>query len=369
MHHEVGAVQPFGGLREDPDLPPLGRLGNHRLLRFPLDDPLGVVLQVFAHTGGIHADLHPVLLQLLRRADAREHQQFGRIDGTGGDHDLFACVELVGLAEPVVDDGHTGAPVLLVEGQHLRAQPGQQVEVLPVGNRVDIGHRAGGAGSIGPAVNLEKVRTVGDGFVVVELRPRDARLFGGVQYCHTAGVRRGDVHQVDGPGISVVRGVRPRVLVGLQLFVQPEGGLGVPAGGPVLRLPFVQVLARRPEGNARVVAGAAAHHLGAGVAHERVAVLLLLDRVVPVVTGFEQFHPAVQLQDLVDSPVIGPGFDQGHLQGGILAESRGDRGARGSTADDDVVVGRTIQRLEISHLSTLLAQDRERVRRDRRTSR
>ena len=131
--------------------------------------------------------------------------------------------------------------------------------------------------------------------------------------------------------------VRTGVLVGFQPLVERPGGIGVPAGGAVLGLPLVQVLARCPEGDAGVVAGAAAHHLGAGVAHEGVAVFLRFHRVVPVVAGFEQLHPAVQLQDFGQVAVIRAGLHEGHGHVRILAQPGGDGGTRGSAADDDVV--------------------------------
>ena len=271
------------------------------------------------------------------RADAGEHEQLGRVDGAGGQDHLAPRGEPVGAAEGRVHDVDAGAALVRVEHQLAGAQPGQQGEVSALDDRVDVGDRAGGAGAVRAAVDLEEVGAVDHGGAGVELRAGNAGLLAGIQERDAGRVRRGHVHQVHGAGVAVVRRVGAGVLVGFQPLVQRPGCLSVPAGGAVLGLPLVQVLARGPEGDAGVVAGAAAHDLGTGVAHEGVAVLLRLDRVVPVVAGLQQLHPAVQLQYLGHAAVVRAGLHQRHGHGRVLAEPGGDCGPGGSAADDDVV--------------------------------
>jgi hypothetical protein len=189
--------------------------------------------------------------------------------------------------------------------------------------------------AVRPPVDLEEPGAVAHGLAGVEARARDPGLLARVEERDAGRVARRHVHEVHRAVVAVVR---LRILVRLQPLVQRVGAVGVPAGGAVLVRPAVEVLARRPERDARVVARAAAEHLGARVPHGRVAVLLRLDRVVPVVAGLEQLHPPVEAEDHVEVPVVRAGLDEGHLHVGVLAEAGGDRGARGSPADDHVVV-------------------------------
>src|SRR5699024_12150707 len=108
-------------------------------------------------------------------------------------------------------------------------------------------------------------------------------------------------------------------------------------GDPERGLPGVEVILRGPEGDAGVVRGASAEDLRPGVAHKRVALLLLFDGVVPVEPGLEELHPPIEPEDDILADVGRAGFEQPDADLGILAQSRGDRGSRRAAADDDVV--------------------------------
>ena len=211
---------------------------------------------------------------------------------------------------------------------------------------MEVGHRGGRPGAVVLAVDLEEVRTVDDGLALVELHARDAGLLAGVEERDTTGIDRGHIHQTDGAVMAVV--VAGQLIV-LELLVQAEGVLRTPSGRAVLLFPLVEILTRSPEGDARVVGGAAAEHLGAGMAHVRVAVLLLFDRVVPVVAGFEELHPAVELKDDVLVRVGRAGLEESDGDLGVLAQSGCDRCAGGAAADDDV-----IKAMSSLHCSSLL---------------
>ena len=63
-----------------------------------LDIQFKVVLQVLAHTGAVGDHLDTMLCQMGRRADARQHQQLGRVDGGRRDDHLAAGAQHLGLA-------------------------------------------------------------------------------------------------------------------------------------------------------------------------------------------------------------------------------------------------------------------------------
>src|SRR5699024_4524353 len=66
---------------------------------------------------------------------------------------------------------------------------------------------------------------------------------------------------------------------------------------------------------------------------------LLLDGVVPIETGFQQFHPPIKGKDDVFANIGGPGFQQAHRDGRVFAEASGNGGAGGPSADNDIVEG------------------------------
>src|SRR5579863_7478667 len=127
-----------------------------------------------------------------------------------------------------------------------------------------------------------------------------------------------------------------RAVVGLELRDQ-RPALGRAPALAAGRSPLVEVLLRGPEGDAGVVRGAAAEDLGAGVAQERVALLLRLDQVIPVIARVEQEHPVLEAQDRRVVHIGRPGLDQADRDVWILAEAGRDDAARGPASGDYVV--------------------------------
>ena len=128
----------------------------------------------------------------------------------------------------------------------------------------------------------------------------------------------------------------PEAVVGLQASQQRPALIGAPARA-AQRRPLVEVLPGGPERDAGVVRRASAQHLRPGVAQEGVPALLRLNRVVPVVSGAEQLHPAVEPQDDRVVHVGGSGLQQAHCHRRVLRQAGGQRAASGPTPDDDVV--------------------------------
>ena len=71
---------------------------------------------------------------------------------------------------------------------------------------------------------------------------------------------------------------------------------------------------RGPERDARVMRRTAPEHLGPSVTQERVALLLWLDQVIPVVAGVQQVHPVLEPEDVRIVDVGRPGLDQAHAR-------------------------------------------------------
>ena len=57
-----------------------------RLGAFHLNIQFQMVLQVFTNTGQIMDNINAVFAQMVRRPDARKHQKFWRVDGSGRDN-------------------------------------------------------------------------------------------------------------------------------------------------------------------------------------------------------------------------------------------------------------------------------------------
>ena len=203
---------------------------------------------------------------------------------------------------------------------------------------MDVGHRRRRPRAVGLRVDLEPVRAPQHRAPGVERGRREPDLLARRQQRLAARVVVPDGADGDRSvgaatgGLGLLR----RVQRGLELAVEGVALLGAPPRRPA-RGPVVEVLPRRPEGDRGVVRRAAPEHLRAGVAHVGVARLLGLDRVVPVVAGLEQLHPAAQVEDRVVADVGGPGLDETDRHVRVLGETRGHRAAGGAPADDDVV--------------------------------
>ena len=293
-----------------------------------------MVVEVRADAGGVDEDVDRELLQVLAGADAREHEQLRGVDRAGAEDDLAAGDD-GGVREQVrrqVVDADRAA--LLVE-EHL-AGPAVRadLEVRPaVDDRVQIGVRRRHPRVVGARVDLEPARAVGHRVTRVEGRRRQAGLRRRLEDGHAAGVLGRDRADVHRPVAAVVVAGG---IVGLQALDERPALVRAPAR-VAHRGPLVEILARRPEGDARVVRRAPAQHLGAGVAQERVALLLGLDEVVPVVARVQEVHPVLEAQDRVVVDVRRACLDEADPHVRILRQPRRDDAPGGPAAGDDVV--------------------------------
>ncbi len=201
---------------------------------------------------------------------------------------------------------------------------------------MQITDRRRGAHTVGSSVDLEEVGAVDNRAAAVELDAGDADRLAGVEQGDPARVVRRHRHEVDRTAATVMRA---RCVVGLDLRVEAVQLRRTPSGASEVALPRVEVLARSPEGDAAVVRTAPAEDLRPGVAHEIVAVLLRFDGIVPVVTGFEEFHPPVEPEDRVVADIGRTRLQQAHRDRGVLGQPRRHHGTPGAAADDHVVVG------------------------------
>mmetsp|Transcript_12836 Transcript_12836/g.36914 ORF Transcript_12836/g.36914 Transcript_12836/m.36914 type:complete len:333 (+) Transcript_12836:602-1600(+) len=106
-------------LRERSETPERCRVGVQRgMLRQKLDVELQVVLQVLSDLRQVVPHLDAVLLQLLRVADAAQHQQLRGAHGPGGENDLALCEEVVRRAVFVQRPDADGAAAVKEEVLH-----------------------------------------------------------------------------------------------------------------------------------------------------------------------------------------------------------------------------------------------------------
>ncbi len=226
MTHQVRAVQAGLGGGEDADLPPLRRLAHHRFAGLPLDQTLGVVLEVTADPGGVHEHVDVEAREFLGGADAGELEQLRGVDGAAAHHHLAARDHVFTVDEILGEDLHTGA-AQPVEGQPLGPHPGAHFQVGPLAQHgMQVGHRRRRPGAVLERVDLEPVGSVGHRGAGVELRPGDAGLLTGLQQRHTRRVVRRDRADAHRPAPAVV--VTGSVVV-LQLAEQGEDVGGGPS--------------------------------------------------------------------------------------------------------------------------------------------
>ena len=134
---------------------------ERRLVGLVVELRHAVVLQVVADRQ-VLADLDPVELEVLRRPDAREHQQHGRLVGAGREDHLALGSDLLDLAV-AGDLDPDGAGALEQDPQRHRV--GEHVQVRPLLGRM----QEGGGGRAAAPVPLR------------ELEAPDALLAGAVE--------------------------------------------------------------------------------------------------------------------------------------------------------------------------------------------
>jgi hypothetical protein len=106
---------------------------------------------VRGHSGKVDDDRDPDLAQVRARADARAHQQLGRADRTGRQHDFTAALHIEDLRADAVLD--TCAP-LAAEDEPVHQRVGDEIEVRPLQRRYQVGVRC----ALPPAVDDRELR-------------------------------------------------------------------------------------------------------------------------------------------------------------------------------------------------------------------
>lgn len=273
VHHDVGDIAVgqgrwVGGLlvggrvgllaaEEDAGVRVHGRLAlRHGLVELPHDDGLGVVLQILAHTGNVLHDGDVQGLELILGAQTREEHEARGVDGAGGENGLGAGVDApLGAVAQGDLDALDGAVVHVDLGDPGVGQHGQVGPVLLAAqDGVDVGDRGGGA-----AVVVGVVRDVEEADALLEgARLGDLLVVVGDDG-DVHGIAAGE-HPVLAQGVAVA-GVHGLDGVAQLVHQTHEVGERPPLGAE--RLPDLQVVLKGPEGDERVVRGAATQHLGA----------------------------------------------------------------------------------------------------------
>ena len=340
---EAAALEVVGGAEPPLGQQPLGAdlrlrhlaerpVERDRLAAFHLEIEFEVVCEVAADARPVGHDRDPVLEELRRGADARQHQELGRVDGPAREDDLAPRRGLDRAAVQAAGEAH-GAAALEHHplGQALR--PDREVRARP--RAVEVG--AGGApahpvadGAVHPAeaLLLVAVDVLGHGIAGLP-----ARLDEGV----VERVGQGAVARVERPVVAAVA---------VTAFFPRLGALEVGQHvriGPAPRPGAVPGLE---------VHGVAAdvHHAvdGRGAAEQPparagdappVEVGLRLGAVVPV--GPLDVHRHGERARHADQrrPVVAAALDQQDGRGPVLGEAVGHDAAGGAGPDDDVVEG------------------------------
>ena len=98
-----------------------------------------MVLQIGADPGAVGDDLDAHVTQMRRRADARQHQQFGRVEGRGCDNDLTVCADCLDLAAAL--DFNTDGLAVFDDDPARQAFDQLQVGALQRRPEIGIGRR------------------------------------------------------------------------------------------------------------------------------------------------------------------------------------------------------------------------------------
>ena len=206
----------------------VGHLPHHREER--------VVLEVASDAAQLVGDRHADLLEVLGRADARQHQDLRRVEGARRQDHLAAGARDALLALALVEDaGHPRAAQL----EALDLGVGDDLEVVALHRRPEVGVGAAPAAAV-LLEGLEHPDAVLLRAVVVR-RARDPARLGSLDEVGVDVARRALVLDVDRAADPVVLGRAALVVLGLE-EVRAQA-LPAPAVGALL-LP--QVVVERP---------------------------------------------------------------------------------------------------------------------------
>ncbi len=285
-----------------------------------------MVLQVGAHLRAVEDDGDAEAVQVIGGADAGKLQKARGADGAGGEDD-FGRGAVGGLGRLDAD-----RPALLDDDpQDLLAGLHGQVRAAEGG----LQEGGGGGGAAVPALGELVVAQAVLGFSGEVAVAGDAELGPGGEEGLADREGRAGLADAEGAVFPVVA-----VVVGVVRFRLAEVGQDIliaPAGAAHLA-PVVIVLRIAAGVELRVDRGAAADHLGLGVADGH-PLHVPLRHGVPAPAPDALRHLREACGQVVERvPVAAPGLEEEDLCGGVLAEPRGKDAARGSATDDDVVM-------------------------------
>ena len=293
---------------------------------------LQVILQVLAHTRQLAHHVDAVGGELVSRADARQHQQLGRIDRTGAQDHLAPCAHLVKEAAAPITDADRPTPFeQYARGERVRAHR----QVAPAHRRTQVGIR----GAAAPAAAHGHVQ-VPESFLLKAVHVGGQRVAG-----LPPRLQPGRVQRVgEKPAARLERAIAAAVLIASlgaafralevrqHILIAPAGGA---FGLPALEVERVAAHVHQP-----VDRGGPAEHLAArGVQSAAIQVRLRLGVVAPVVA--RHVHRNRQRAGHLDPrrAVRAAVLEHQYAVLAVLGETIRQHAARGAGADDQVVDG------------------------------
>ena len=298
-----------------------------------------MVLQVFPHAWRSEPHIDPVRAQMVRIANAGEHQEVRRIDDAAREQQLaFGAGDALLSALLVFDAGR--AAVLEHDARRMRAHFHAQVGAAKRRPQISVGGAAAAAVAnrhlhAGEAVLLGAVVIVGD-----RVARGDARVEPGVE--ERIGIARAARGERPAAAAIRARAVFPRFLAPeIRQRVRIRPAWQAVRVGPALVIGAIAAHVRHG-----VDRRAAAHHLAARALDRAAAdAFLRLGEIAPVVQPIRE-DAAPRKRNAQPRIAIPPAcLQQQHADVRILGEAIGKHAARRARPDDHIVEFRTTYRI------------------------
>ena len=271
----------------------------------------------------------PLPLQFLRRSDARQHEQLGRVDRRGRDDDLASCLNDLNLFASF--DFDAGRALILDDHAPREATDETHVFAPERGSQIGVG---GGPAAAEMDGLLHRAKAFLLGAVVVV-----GQLETGLAAC----LDEGGVERVAArAALDVERpvGAAPSVLAALGVLHALEIGEHV-GEGPARRAllgPVVEVARMAAHIDHAVDGGGAAEHLAArGCEHAAAEMRLRLAGEPPVVAAHVERDRQRRRHLDQRAEIAAAIFDDDDRMLAVLRQAVGERRAGRARADDDVV--------------------------------
>ena len=295
-----------------------------------------VVLEILSHARQMLPALDAMSLQFAFIADARQHQDLGRVDGAEAEDDFAVrpCMMQFAIEEELHPD-RPGAREL--QALHRRLQRHGEVRLSHDGAQVRAGHRDSFMSSLDRDIRDAAISRSLHGRAVQIVDRRDAGLLR--RHHQRGGQRDGiarfrDVNRA--VGAAPLRIGRPIPL--LDATIDIENGLVAPARvagllGPCVKIVLVPACPDEPV-DARATAQNSAHGQGRTAARERGARLGLE---LPVACAADVAHPVGGIAHRIDL-IVAASLEQQHRGVGMFGEApRHHATGRAAAADDEVI--------------------------------